>query len=127
MARDQLIKVHRSWEDWAVLTLGLLVLLSPWITEQTSHSSAVTNASLAGILLIVIAGLEIMRLYRWHEVATLLLAAWLFVSPFVLGYATIVPLATWHFVLGTVIAVLALLEIWQDWGLSDDDLSAHGQ
>ncbi len=127
MARDQLLKVHRSWEDWAGLTLGLLVLFSPWVTEQTSHSSAVANASLTGIVLVLLAGLEIMRLYRWHEVMTLVVGAWLLVSPFMLGYVTVTPLATLHFVLGAIIAVLALLEIWQDWGLSDEELGVHGQ
>jgi SPW repeat len=127
MARNQLLKVHRSWEDWAGLALGILVLLSPWITDQSSNSAAVTSATLTGFLIIFLSGLEMMRLYRWHEIVALLAGAWLFVSPFMLGYATMTPLATWHFVLGAVVAFLALLEIWQDWGLSDDDLAAHGQ
>ena len=126
MARDQILRVHRSWEDWACLALGVLVLFSPWITDQSSHYSAVMSATFSGILLILLAGLEMMRLFRWHEVVSLLVGAWLFVSPFALGYATVTPLATWHLVLGAIIALLAALEIWQDWGLSDDDLAAHG-
>ncbi len=127
MTVNQLLKTHRTWEDYAGMGLGVIVLFSPWLTDQTSHSLAVTNATLAGILLFILAGLEIMRLYRWHEIVTLLVGAWLFVSPYILGYVALTPLATWHVGLGAIIAFLALLEIWQDWGLSDEDLGAHGQ
>ena len=129
MARNQntkVLDVHRSWEDWAGMALGLVVLVSPWIAEQASQSTAVTNAAITGIVLVLLAGLEMMRLYRWHEFATFLAGAWLFVSPYVLGYATLRPLGTLHLALGAIIALLAMLEIWQDWGLSDDDLAAHG-
>lgn len=126
-SQQKLLDVHRSWEDWAGMTLGVLVLFSPWVMEQSSNSTAVTNASLAGIALILLAGLEMMRLYRWHEVATLLVGAWLFISPSVLGYATVHPLSTVHVALGAIVAVLAALEIWQDWRLSDDDMAAHGE
>ena len=129
MARNQntkALEVHRSWEDWAGMTLGLVVLFSPWIAEQASQTSAVTNAAITGIVLVLLAGLEMMRLYRWHEFATFFAGAWLFVSPYVLGYATLRPVATLHLALGAIIALLALLEIWQDWGLTDDDLATHG-
>jgi SPW repeat len=123
---NSLLEVHRSWEDWAGLGLGLLVLFSPWIVEQSSQSLAVRSAVVTGIVLVLVAGLEMTRLYRWHEVVTLLAGAWLFVSPFVLGYSSVQPLATWHLALGAFITLLSALEIWQDWGLSDDDLAAHG-
>jgi uncharacterized membrane protein YccC len=126
-SQQKLFDVHRSWEDWAGMALGVLVLFSPWIINQSSNSSAVTSASLTGIVLIVIAGLEMMRLYRWHEVAALLTGAWLIISPNVLGYTTVHPLATMHVALGAVVAVLAALEIWQDWRLSDDELAVHGE
>lgn len=129
MARNQsngLLDVHRSWEDWAGMGLGVLVLFSPWIVEQTTHRAAVANASIVGVVLILLAGLEMARLYRWHEVVALLAGAWLIASPYVLGYSTTEPLATWHVGLGAVVALLSALEIWQDWGLSDDDMAAHG-
>jgi SPW repeat len=120
------LAIHRSWEDWAGMALGVLVLFSPWITEQSSQSSAIASATVAGIGLIFLAGLEMMRLYRWHEVLTLLVGAWVAVSPYVLNYTSMRPLAAWHFALGAIVVLLAALEIWQDWGLSDDDLAAHG-
>jgi hypothetical protein len=130
MARFQkspFLNIHRSWEDYAGLLLGIVVLLSPWMAGQTDHNAAVTSATLTGLLLVIVAGLEIMWLYRWHELATFLMGAWLFLSPFVLEYSKMSPLAPLHIGLGSVIAILALLEIWQDWGLTDDDLASHGR
>jgi predicted MFS family arabinose efflux permease len=124
---NQLFVVHRAWEDYASLLLGIVVVFSPWIAGQTDHSSAVTSATLTGMLLIVISGLELFRLYRWHEVITLLMGAWLFASPLILQYQQLVPLAPMHIALGSVITILALLEIWQDWELSDDELGVHGR
>ena len=124
--KSPFLHIHRSWEDYAGLMLGIVVLLSPWVAGQTAHSAAVTSASLTGLALIVVAGLEMMRLYRWHEVATLILGASLFLSPFMLGYMAMSPLAPMHMILGGVFILLASLEIWQDWGLSDDVLRLHG-
>jgi hypothetical protein len=122
MARDTAFDRHRTWEDWVELTLGALVMLSPWILNQTDHYSAIVSSGLTGLALIVIAGMELFRVYRWHEYASLLLGLWIIASPSVLGYTSLVPLASWHYVLGAVIAGLAALEIWQDWSLSDKDL-----
>ncbi|MGO4838094.1 SPW repeat protein [Rhizobiaceae sp. 2RAB30] len=42
----------------------------------------------------------------------LICGAWMVIQPFVLRYGG--TLRTWHIVLGAVVALLALLEIWQD-------------
>jgi hypothetical protein len=36
-------------------------------------------------------------------------------------------LRTGHFIFGAVVAVLAVLELWQDWKLCDRELARHGQ
>ena len=122
MAKETFLNRHRTWEDWVELTLGALLMLSPWIVNQTAHNSAVVSAALTGMALIVIAGMELFRIYRWHEYASLVLGLWLMAAPSYLGYTSMMPLASWHYVLGAVIAGLAALEIWQDWNLSDNDL-----
>lgn len=117
--------VHRTWEDYVGLVLGIVVVLSPWLVGQTTHSGALTTATSIGVFLMIVAGLEILRLRRWHEVATLVLGFSLFLAPFMLDYAQ-GPLGAIHIALGSVISVLAILEIWQDWNLSDDQLGQHG-
>jgi hypothetical protein len=46
-------------------------------------------------------------------------------SPFTFAYGG--TLRTWHLVLGAVVALLALLELFQDWNRTDDELAHHGQ
>jgi hypothetical protein len=48
------------------------------------------------------------------------------VSPFALGYADNGVLMVWHFALGAAVVLLAALELWQDWKLSDEELVRNG-
>ena len=50
---------------------------------------------------------------------------WLIASPYVLGYSG--TLAIWHISLGGLVALLAALQLWQDWDLNEQDLAKHGQ
>jgi len=50
---------------------------------------------------------------------------WLIASPFVFGYADAGTLRYWHVVLGIAVVLLAVLELRQDWELSDADLAHH--
>jgi hypothetical protein len=70
------------------------------------------SAGLAGTLITMLALLELMSLERWEELLELACGLWVVVSPLVLGYDGTLRLA--HFVLGGAVAVLALLELWQD-------------
>jgi hypothetical protein len=36
-------------------------------------------------------------------------------------------LAAWQYALGAAVVVLAALELWQDWRLSETQLAAHGE
>ena len=48
-------------------------------------------------------------------------------SPFVFGYSGNGVLRLWHSVLGAATILLAMLELWQDWGLNNEDLAEHGR
>ena len=67
---------------------------------------------------------------RLNLIATcgaIVLGLWLIVSPFVFDYAGADALRVWHFVLGGLVVALAVLELWQDWPLSDQELARHGK
>jgi hypothetical protein len=125
MAKSSPFYEHLGWEDWVVMALAILMLLSPWIAGQTADSTPVINASLAGVVLVIVAGLEMARLYRWHEYAAFLIGLWMLAAPSFLGYESLQPLAGWHQALGAGVAFLSVLEIWQDWRLTD--LAEHGR
>jgi len=124
---------HRTWEDWCGMLLGVLIVMSPWFPMQTSlamtdaeHSFVFLNTFTIGIVVFGLAQLEYVALQRWEEVAEFVAGLWLIASPYVLGYSGDSVLAIWHMILGGFVVLLAALQLWQDWDLSEQDLLKHG-
>ena len=117
------LKKHRTWQDWLGVALGISAGASPWAVGETSDEAVVLNAAQVGLLILGLAAFELVDLHRWEEMAQLACGTWLSVSPFVLGYADGGNLRHWHFVLGALVVLLAVLELWQDWRFSDAELA----
>ena len=126
MAGIRFFNVHRTWEDWLGMALGLLIGLSPWIAGRPEGELPMLNAIAVGAAVLLLAETELVDLHRWEESLALLCGLWLIASPFAFGYAE-AALATWHFTLGGIVAVLAAVELWQDWTLTDEQLVQHGR
>ena len=109
------------------MLIGVLIGFSPWLAEQQNDQTVMWNAVLVGALVLGLAQLEYVSLQRWEEIGEIVCGLWLIASPFTFGYAESGALRYWHFVLGAIVALLAALELWQDWTLSDKELAQHGQ
>ena len=127
MSGFRFLNIHRSWEDWAGMLLGLLIGFSPWLVGEPHDQAVMWNAFLVGVLVLGLAQLEYVSLQRWEEIGEIACGLWLMASPFVFGYAEAGALRYWHFVLGAVVALIAVLQLWQDWKLSEKELAQHGQ
>ncbi|HEX9469160.1 MAG TPA: SPW repeat protein [Bradyrhizobium sp.] len=134
MSDFRFLNTHRTWEDWCGMLLGVLIILSPWFPTQTSHevvdaerSFVILNAFTVGILVLGLAQLEYVALQRWEEVAAIVLGLWLIASPYIFGYSGDGMLRFYHSTLGALVVLLAALQLWQDWNLSDQDMLKHGQ
>lgn len=135
MSANRFLKLHRSWEDWFSMLLGVLIILSPWLTGEANYGLgpqqgleiAILNAVCVGMLVVGLGQLEYLALRRWEEAGEMLLALWLIASPHILGYSGDGALRLWHTALGGAVLLLAVLKLWQDWDLSDADLASHGQ
>lgn len=46
----------QTWEEWANLTLGVWLLISPWALGFSSSAFLMWNAVIAGVLVVVLAG-----------------------------------------------------------------------
>jgi len=104
---------HRGWEDFCSAGIGILIVLSPSLISAEVDSAVAISAGLIGVIITMLALLEIMSLARWEEVLELLCGLWVGFSPLIFGYGGTLALA--HFVLGGAVIALALLELWQDW------------
>jgi O-antigen/teichoic acid export membrane protein len=122
----RLFNSHRTWQDWFGIALGVLIGLSPWLAGQTDSQVVVWIAIAVGVWVMQFTGLQLVDLERSEEAGLMVCGVWLVASPFALGYADTGTLSYWHFVLGTVVVLLAVLELWQDWKLSDKELVQHG-
>ena len=134
MSDFRYFSTHRTWEDWCGMLLGVLIMLSPWFPTQTGHElvdagrgAVIINTITVGILVFGLAQLEYLALQRWEEVAEIFLGLWLIASPYVFGYSSDGLLRFWHSSLGGLVLLLAALQLWQDWNLSDHDMARHGQ
>ena len=134
MSHFGFFKTHHTWEDWLGMLLGVLIVLSPWFPTQATHemvdaerSFIVLNTFTVGLLVFGLAQLEYVALQRWEEVAEIILGLWLIISPYIFGYADEGMLRVWHTSLGGLVVLLASLQLWQDWDLSEQDLAKHGQ
>ena len=103
---------HQTWEDGASMVLGLLVVLSPSLSGAATSTAVMTLTGFVGVLIVAMAGLEMVSLRRWEETIETLCGIWLIASPFVFGYSG--ALRSWHIALGALVVLLALLELWQD-------------
>jgi SPW repeat len=134
MSDFRYFETHRTWEDWLGMLFGVLIVLSPWFPTQTSHevvdadrSYVILNTFVVGIIVFGLAQLEYVSLQRWEEVAGILLGLWLIASPYMFGYSGDGVLRFYHSTLGSLVLLLATLQLWQDWDLSDQDMLKHGQ
>ena len=101
----------KHWEDWVGAVLGLWLLASPWVLEY-GETAASQNAVFVGFLLIATEFTALYVFSVWEEWISVMLGAWLVVSPWVLGVA-LVP--TVNFVIvGLLVLALALYEIWDE-------------
>lgn len=103
---------HRGWEDFCSAGLGVLIVLSPALLGAEVSVAVAVSAGLVGVVIAMLALLEIMSLQRWEEVLELACGLWIVVSPLVFDYGGTLRFA--HFLLGALVAALALLELWQD-------------
>jgi hypothetical protein len=124
MAGLRFLDVHRTWEDWVGVILGVLIACTPWIAGHPANEPITWNAIVIGALVVGLALLALVNLQTWEESLELICGLWLMASPFTFGYGG--DLRIWHLVLGAIVALLALFELFQDWNRSEDELARHG-
>ena len=106
------LMAHRRWEDILSMILGAAILISPMFVENALTPAVVAATALVGAAIVLLAALEQLSLRRWEEILELACGVWVMVAPFALNYGGM--LRNWHIVLGACVALLAVLEIWQD-------------
>ena len=116
-------KLTTQWKDACSLALGVWLAISPWVLGYASEIAAAWNAHAVGVIIAVAAGAALVAFQKWEEWVNAALAAWLIVSPYLLGFGGSA-YALWNqTIVGLLVGVLA---IWTAVTASDDGIPAKG-
>jgi hypothetical protein len=96
------------WQHAANFLLGCCLIVSPWVLSYVDQTAAAWNASVTGLAIAVVATSTLVAYHEWGERITAVLAAWLLVCPYILGFSTMTAASGTHFVVGVLVAVMAL-------------------
>jgi SPW repeat len=105
------VSLPKQWEDWCSWLLGLWLCISPWALLFDLDATATKIAVSSGVLVILAELLTLTVFRAWEEWINVILGAWLIVCPWIVGISS--STAKKNFVvIGVLIGVLALYEIW---------------
>ena len=117
------------WQDWANAILAIWLFISPWVLQYGSGAPAGTaaetaggaaggvagavyaaawNAWVLGVIVFLVAVSAISRMDFWQEYVNTVLSIWVFIAPWVLGFAMLSGAAWSHWVVGVLVFLLSL-------------------
>lgn len=99
-----------NWEDMLNAGLGGSLCLISWLVDF-GNAAATWNATIMGLVILVLSLIAIERFAPWEEWVNLALGAWVFASPWVFGLMGMTAVVWTHLVIGFFVAALALWEL----------------
>lgn len=103
----------RRWQDWANMTLGILLAASPWLLSYRGLEAATMNAVIIGLLVFALSALALTLLDRWEAYLNAVLGLWTGLSPWLLDFTGYEMVFLAHLGIGVSVVLIAALEIWQ--------------
>ncbi|MHB1416320.1 MAG: SPW repeat protein [Chloroflexota bacterium] len=103
------------WQDWVNLIAGAWLFVSPWVLVTTFDAASSWNAWAVGAAVFLVALWALYypgsRIAEWINAA---LGAWLFISPWVLGFVVVATSQAWNaWITGFVVFWVALWALWR--------------
>ena len=99
--------------NWLTLILGVWLFISPWVLRSSSVGTFGGDAWIVGILVVLLSLGALFQVTEWEDWCNLILGAWLFISPWVLGFAgTSLSAAGDCWIVGILVAAISI------WGIS---------
>lgn len=101
------------WQNWANVILGIILFISPWYTLTWEYGNSSWNAWIIGAAIVIVALVALSEAVRpvasWLNV---ILAIWLFISPWVLDFAYRSGMAWTAWIIGVLVFILALWAVY---------------
>jgi hypothetical protein len=98
--------------SWVNVLLGLWLIISPWVLRLDGGAAAANNVAL-GFLVLIVAIFSIVAAPENHAAAWVNVGAgiWVFISPWVVGYATQSAALKNDAVVGVLVVLFGLLRM----------------
>jgi hypothetical protein len=113
------------WQDWANAIVAIWFFISPWVlhfgagTPADGNGAAATgtlaavqsaawNAWILSVIVFLVAVSAISRMDFWQEYANIVLAIWIFIAPWVLGFAMLSGAAWDHWIVGVLVFLFSI-------------------
>ena len=103
---------EKNVQDWINLVCGVLLFISPWALGFAGDLVAARTAWVGGIVIGVIAIAALVQFAEWEEWVTLVIGLAVAASPWVLGFAAVHYALAVCVVLGLIVALASVSEIW---------------
>ena len=101
-------KLTMQWKDVGNLVLGLWLGISPWALSYAGEVKPAWNAHIVGVIIALASLVALIAFQKWEEWVNAALAAWLIVSPYLLGFSTLT-YALWNqLIVGVLVGILAI-------------------
>jgi len=96
------------WPNWLNLILAVWLFISPWILPVAAAGPWAWDAWIVGIIVAVLSIAALSQMAQWEDWINLLLGVWLFVSPWIFGYATTPPAAWNSWIVGVLFFLIGI-------------------
>ena len=100
-----------NWQDWVNLILAVWLFISPWVLNFAEQQRPSWDAWIVGVVVAVLSIAALTQVQVWEEWINLLLGAWLFISPWVLGFTSNATISWNAWIVGILIFLVAASEI----------------
>ncbi|TAN01035.1 MAG: hypothetical protein EPN45_13340 [Rhizobiaceae bacterium] len=98
------------WPNGLTLILGVWLFISPWVLANAPGGNWAWDAWIVGAVVALLSIAALVQLAQWEDWVSLILGAWLFISPWVLGFYASMHSMAWNaYIIG---ALIFLIGIW---------------
>jgi hypothetical protein len=100
------------WQDAVMIVAGLWIAVSPWMLGFDEGLGVATwNAVIVGLLIVVLAAVDLDAPARWEEAGLVVLGIWAMLSPPLLGMFAVLDATVSMMVSGALVVLLAGWEL----------------
>lgn len=111
------------WQDWVNLIIAAWLFISPWALQVSPEAAMAWNAWAFAVVVGVFSIVALVRAQPWEEWINLIVGAWLFISPWALGFLMMTNVTANFMIVG---ALIFLLAVWDLYEITNEQ-QAYGQ